>query len=96
MAQGAMDLHSGRSQVDFEWLADRVEQLGGNAQLLGQVRSANTAKQVFDLTVAAGLDVAAVVAEEALRAGRKVLRNDDAVLDIVVVDRDGRVIGRAG
>ena len=26
LAQGAMDLHSGRSQVDFDWFADRVKE----------------------------------------------------------------------
>src|SRR5262249_48590567 len=43
MAQGAMDLHSGRSQVDFDWLAAQVTALGGGDAAAEQVRRANTA-----------------------------------------------------
>ncbi|NNE22326.1 MAG: cobalt-precorrin-5B (C(1))-methyltransferase [Rhizobiales bacterium] len=95
MAQGAMDLHSGRSQVDFDWLGDRVAELGGEAGLVDKVRGANTAKQVFDLVSAANIALADVVAQRALVAGRETLRGADVALDTLVVDRDGVVIGKA-
>ena len=44
LAQGAMDLHSGRSQVDFEWLAKFAP-----ANLHEDVKAANTAQQVLDM-----------------------------------------------
>ena len=95
MAQGAMDLHSGRSQVDFDWLGDRVAELGGDAGLVEKVRSANTAKQVFDMVSAAELALADVVAERARAAGLQTLQGADVVLDTLIVDRDGVVIGKA-
>ena len=44
LAQGAMDLHSGRSQVDFEWLARFAPE-----SLHEDVKAANTAQQVLDM-----------------------------------------------
>ena len=96
MGQGAMDLHSGRSQVDFDWLAGRAEELGASNTLLEQIRGANTAKQVFDTATAEGIDIAGGVAARALETGQRILRDDTAQLDIVIVDREGAVIGRAG
>ena len=49
LAQGAMDLHSGRSQVDFEWLAKFAPE-----NLHEDVKAANTAQQVLEM-LGAGL-----------------------------------------
>jgi cobalt-precorrin-5B (C1)-methyltransferase len=95
MAQGAMDLHSGRSQVDFEWLAARMRELAGDGGLDAQVRCANTAAEVEALARKRGVDLAGEVARRAVAAGRRILRGGEIGLDIVVVSRDGEVIGRA-
>jgi cobalt-precorrin-5B (C1)-methyltransferase len=95
MAQGAMDLHSGRSQVDFDWLAARVRDLNGDGRLDDEVRHANTAAQVEALARGRGIDLAGDIAGQALAAGRRLLRGAPIGLDIVVVSRDGAVIGRA-
>jgi cobalt-precorrin-5B (C1)-methyltransferase len=95
MAQGAMDLHSGRSQVDFDWLAARVCELAGDDGLGEQVRGANTAAEVEALARGRGLDLAGEVARRAVAAGRRILRGDGIGLDVVVVSREGEVIGRA-
>jgi len=95
MAQGAMDLHSGRSQVDFEWLAARVCELAGDDALSAQVRGANTASEVEALARERGVDLAGEVARRAQAAGRRILRGDGIGLDVVVVSREGEVIGRA-
>ncbi len=42
LAQGAMDLHSGRSQVDFEWLSKFAPE-----KFYAEIRNANTAQQVL-------------------------------------------------
>ena len=91
LAQGAMDLHSGRSQVDFSWFAAHSP-----AALGTDITSANTALHVLELCTAAGFDIAAHVASEALAQVRAVLRTAAVSADIVVVDRKGAVIGRAG
>ncbi len=86
LAQGALDLHSGRSQVDFEWLADKV-----SPALRAQVLAANTAMEVLEL---AGEEVAQRIAEEALVTVQAVLQGaSDA--DVIVVDRSGKIIGHA-
>jgi cobalt-precorrin-5B (C1)-methyltransferase len=96
MAQGALDLHSGRSQVDFDWLAGRVAALSGDAKVAECVRRANTAAEAVELARAYGLDLADDIAELARAAGAKLLKGSGSVLDVVVVSRVGEVIGRAG
>lgn len=95
MAQGALDLHSGRSQVDFDWLARLVRELSGDDGLAGRVRAANTAAEAEALARRAGIDLAGAVARLARAAGVRILKRPDAALDVVVVGRDGEVIGRA-
>jgi cobalt-precorrin-5B (C1)-methyltransferase len=96
MAQGAMDLHSGRSQVDFDWLAGRVLALGGGDEAAAQVRRANTAMEAEAAARAVALPLPDDVARSAREAGIAMLRGADVALDIVVVDRAGQVIGHAG
>jgi cobalt-precorrin-5B (C1)-methyltransferase len=96
MAQGAMDLHSGRSQVDFDWLAARLLALGGGDESASQMRRANTAMEAEAMARAISLPLADDVARGAREAGIAMLRGADVALDIVVVDRSGRVIGHAG
>ena len=95
MAQGAMDLHSGRSQVDFEWLAVRMRDLTGDGELDAQVRRANTAAEVEAVARGRGVDLAGAVARLAQAAGVRMLRGAEVALDVVVVSRQGEVIGRA-
>lgn len=84
LGQGAVDLHSGRSQVDFEALAARVGVPG--------VAEANTALEAYRMV---GAPLAQAVAEDALAAVTQRF-GGDMLFDVVVVDREGRVIARAG
>ena len=86
LAQGHMDLHSGRSQVDFAWLAERVAE-----DLRTRVLAANTALEVLQL---AGNDLAQKVAKAAQLQAAAVVR-DAATVDVMVVSREGQVIGHA-
>lgn len=86
LAQGAMDLHSGRSQVDFAWLAERVD-----GSLRGQVMAANTAMEVLEI---AGVGIAQIVAGEALSHLRRVL-DGSSTADVIIIDRVGRIIAHA-
>ena len=95
LAQGRLDLHSGRSQVDFDWLAERVGDAGGGAELSETTRRANTALEVLESTRAEEVDVAREVAHHALDTVRATLRNAPVEADVVIVDRQGRVIARA-
>lgn len=93
LAQGHMDLHSGRSQVDFVALAEVVAALGGDAALVDKIRDANTAGQVLQDCLAQNIPVAARIATLARDHAVTVLRNDDVTLNVMVIDRQGNIAG---
>ncbi len=87
LAQGAADLHSGRSQVDFDLLAE----WGGDTR----VRKANTTLEAYDL---AGPPLAERIAELARAQAQAMLSKEGAlvVIDTVVIDRAGTILAQAG
>ena len=89
LAQGALDLHSGRSQVDLDWLAGIAPELSRE-----KVLAANTAQHVLEM--AEGLKLANRVAALALDRVRHVLRGAPIAADVMIVSRQGAVIGHAG
>ncbi|WP_096703695.1 cobalt-precorrin-5B (C(1))-methyltransferase [Magnetospirillum sp. 15-1] len=91
LAAGQMDLHSSRSQVDMAWLAGQLEQLGGDGRLVAAAAAANTALEVLEM--AGTLKLGEAVARQAEAVARAVLDNAEITLDVLVVDRQGRVIG---
>jgi cobalt-precorrin-5B (C1)-methyltransferase len=95
LAQGALDLHSGRSQVDMEWLADRMAALGLNQSLKPRILSANTALEVLGIARENSLDIAGVVAKEARGQALAVLRGADISVDVIVTDRAGKILAHA-
>ena len=86
LAQGAMDLHSGRSQVDFAWLAERSPEV-----MRADVLAANTAQQVLEMV---GPVLATRIAIEALHHVNLVLKSS-SVADVIIVDREGKIIAHA-
>ncbi len=96
LGQGLLDLHSRRGAVDLAWLAAQVEVAGGDAILAERIRAANTAKEAFDLARAAGVGLASRVAETAWHTAAAAVDEGVRNLEIVVVDRDGRVIATTG
>jgi cobalt-precorrin-5B (C1)-methyltransferase len=95
LAEGHLDLHSGRSQVSFAALADLVAQAGGSAELVAGVREANTALDALQRCTAAGLPLGDLVAAGARRTAEGVLLGAPVEVDVVVIDRAGTVVGRA-
>ena len=85
LAQGAGDLHSSRSQVDMAALAALV----GDPQ----VAKAETALHAYEL---AGPDLAKAVAKSARTTALTYLKKTDTLVDVVLVDRSGQVLARAG
>ncbi|WP_341213909.1 cobalt-precorrin-5B (C(1))-methyltransferase [uncultured Limimaricola sp.] len=87
LAQGAVDLHSARSQVDFSALAE----LAGVPEIAG----ANTALEASRMAP----DLGQLVAEAALTqlVGRFGTVQDGSAIafDVVVIDRGGAILGRA-
>ncbi|BAI76163.1 cobalamin biosynthesis protein (plasmid) [Azospirillum sp. B510] len=95
LARGLMDLHSKRNSVDFDWLAGRLADLGAGPELVARARGANTAAQVLGMADAAGLALADHVAELARRAAQDVLEDAPVAVEVLVTDRQGRIVGSA-
>jgi len=93
LAQGSLDLHSGRSQVDFDWLAALVGDLGGG-KTEEKIRSANTANQALEIAGAAQIALADAVAARARATALDVLDGETS-LEILIFDRAGELVGRA-
>ena len=96
LAQGAMDLHSARSQVDNGFLAQLVDAPILTDDLRQRIQSANTALEVIEIARENGIDLAPLVAAKAREAALSILRGAPVDIDIVVTDRKGKIIGRAG
>lgn len=91
LGQGALDLHSGRSQVDFTALGRLAEtRLGASAQA---VESCNTAAQALELV---GPALAREVAEAARRQALAALEGAPVAVEVLIVDRAGAPAAQTG
>ena len=95
LAQGALDLHSARSTVDFDALAELLRGSGAPVDLVARVRNANTANEVAGLAEEAGLDLAGAVANAARAKMREILGSNAIGAHILIIDRSGRIIGES-
>ena len=95
LARGHLDLHSGRSQVDMDWLASGVASLGGDDALVEAARGANTAMQVLGLANAGNLPLGDLVANSARETALQVLSGAPVAVEVLVFDRAGGLIGIA-
>lgn len=85
LAQGALDLHSGRSQVDFA----QLEGWAGAAGLDPDgIRAANTAQEVLTRL---GEPIAALIAQKARDVAQAALRGAPTRVEVLVVDRQGAI-----
>lgn len=95
LAQGALDLHSARSRVDFAFLQDLLRHADASAALIEACGSANTAKEVLDLSLAEGLDLSTPLAAAAKDAVMNLLRGAPIDVEVLIVDRQGVITGEA-
>ncbi len=95
IAKGKMQTHAAGSDVDLEFLAEVGREAGAPAEVVEQVRKANTARHVQEIVEKCGVAgywdiVARKVCEECRRHVQ-----DRLVVECILVDFAGRVIGRA-
>jgi cobalt-precorrin-5B (C1)-methyltransferase len=97
LADGHLDLHSGQSQVDVSRLADRLAAVGADETTVSAARQAPSAGAVMALArdSGVGVELAGAVAAGAREVARAVVAGTTDV-EIVVVDRGGAIVGRAG
>lgn len=97
LAEGHMDLHSSRSSVDVESLADKLRQVGGTPDTVVEARGAVSAGGV--LLVAQKVGLGDALCEHVARGAREVCRAALAGasdVDVLVVARDGTVLSYVG
>ena len=95
LAQGALDLHSARSRVDLGFLKDLLEDLGAPEDTCEAALQANTAKEVMDFSLAQGIDLCTPLAKKAKMAAQEILRDAPINVEVLIIDRNGRVAGEA-
>ena len=94
LSQGAIDLHSARSQVDFDALAALACRFGMDRDAVASANSVLEVSQMAtdDQRSALAEAVAAGAREPALSH----LRGAETVVEVAVISRDGQLLGRAG
>ncbi|MEU4211594.1 cobalt-precorrin-5B (C(1))-methyltransferase [Streptomyces sp. NPDC026206] len=95
LAAGHLDLHSARSQVNKEFLAELARRGGGDASLASAVATANTGLEALRLCEAAGVPLGDLVARTARDEALAVLRGAPVAVDVLCIDRAGIIVGRA-
>ena len=92
LAQGHYDLHSTRSQVDFQWLSERSISLGASKNLADDIAKSNTAMDAFDICCYGQIPIASNVATFAQKFAKDILNISDTNVDVMIVDRTGNII----
>lgn len=92
LSQGAMDLHSARSSVDFDHLADVLARVGAPREAVLEARRANTAQRVLELANDSIGELAHIVARQAREVAMATLAGGTDV-QVWVYDRTGNRIG---
>ncbi len=96
LAQGALDLHSSRSEVDRAFLAGLAGQAGAADALLEPILSANTAAEALGHAERNGMPLAALVAERARATAKDVLAGAPVAVNVFIVDREGKPLAETG
>jgi cobalt-precorrin-5B (C1)-methyltransferase len=96
LAQGLLDLHSKRGSLDLAALADLAAASGGTSLLRERIGAANTAAEAFGHAAEQGMALGDAVARLAWQTAARVIGETAMELEIVVFDRDQRLVGRTG
>ncbi len=91
LGQGFLDLHSARSQVDAVWLAQEFAALGGHPPA-----DAASAGAFLAAAEAQHIPLAGRIATLARETAITTLDGAPVAVDILVMDRAGKVVGKSG
>ncbi len=97
LADGHLDLHSGRSTVDKAFLARLAAEAGADDALQAEVAASSTALHAITIAAEQGVDLAGVIARTARDQAKAILGDRAAAIavDVVCIDRAGNVVGEA-
>ncbi len=93
LAQGHLDLHSSRSELDMLKLAETAAACGADAALQDAIGKANTAMQAWQLCHDAGVPMADAIARGARETVMASLAGETDCR-VIVYDRTGQAVGR--
>ena len=94
LAQGAMDLHSGRSQVDLDWLAQLAKSKGATQNLCDNISRANTAMEALELANQESINLPEEIAINAQKQALFILRDAPVCVEIIITSRNGKILAR--
>jgi cobalt-precorrin-5B (C1)-methyltransferase len=95
LAQGLLDLHSARGSVDLQTLADIARASGGSEELARRIAGANTTAEAFEVAASEDIKLGEAVAKRAWESAAVVIGGTGTELDVVIFDREGRLVGRS-
>lgn len=95
LAQGYLDLHSSRSQVDMTFLADMARDEGMNQNMSMAIQNANTAKEALEIARENNINLANQIALKAAQVAHEVVKQQDVHVVIVVVSRSGEILSKS-
>jgi cobalt-precorrin-5B (C1)-methyltransferase len=94
MADGKMQTHAAGSEVNMELLASLAAELGARAEVLAEIRQANTARHVLELCARQGLTgIASLICRRVVEHGTR-HAGPGLAITAVLVDFNGTVLGR--
>jgi cobalt-precorrin-5B (C1)-methyltransferase len=95
LADGFLDLHSGRSQVNLETLARWAGELGASELTRKLIKEANTASEVLSIAQQQGIPLGKVIAEKAQQVALEEV-NGKVAIEVLIYDRDGALVAGTG
>ena len=95
LADGRLDLHAKRGEVDLGALARLALAHGASAALAAEIGAGNSALEAVQASLRAGFPLAALVAAHAQGVAARVL-DGDAEIETLVIGRDGALLARSG
>ncbi len=95
LAEGFLDLHSGRSQVNLNTLAQWAGERGANDLTRRRIVEANTAMDALNIAAQQGIPLAQLVADRAREVAIENVHGRVEV-EVLVYDRDAKLVGAAG
>jgi cobalt-precorrin-5B (C1)-methyltransferase len=95
LANGHLDLHSARSQVDIGWLARRLRELGAESSIVDAARAAAGAAEILGLAGDLRERLAGAIAGRAREVALATICGKTAV-EVAIVDQQSGFLARVG
>jgi len=95
LAAGHLDLHSGKSAIDLEFLAELAVAQGADSSIEAKIKRANTSIEALQYCQQSNINLADAVCQRALNKARSIVPEGIA-LEVWAVDRQGQPVGSAG